>query len=154
MKVLLRFIWGLVRFEAVLIHVLCSTPNPSSRKRPPILKFYFFLLLQMYVPISLAPASSCLLIMLTKELKFYQISISLFHASIMSPQRDEFWYCLQQLKGLGMIRNLPGFCLPCANSGGLFVLLTATVHVQIICIFIVLYFMLLVIHEMNISFNN
>lgn len=32
---LLRFIWGLVRFEAVLIHVLCSTPNPSSRKLPP-----------------------------------------------------------------------------------------------------------------------
>lgn len=29
-----------------------------------------------------------------------------------------------------------------------------TVYVQIICIFIVLYFMLLVIHEMNIAFNN
>lgn len=40
------------------------------------------------------------------------------------------------------------------NSQGLFVVLTATVHVQIICIFIVLYFMLLVIHEMNIAFNN
>ena len=51
-------------------------------------------------------------------------------------------------------QKLSGFCPPCTNSGGLLMLLTATVYMQIICIFIVLYFMLLVIHEMNIAFNN
>lgn len=69
LKVLLKFSWGLVRFE--------STPNPSSSKLSSHSET-LFLLFQMYVPISLAPANSCLLIMLTKELKFYQISISFF----------------------------------------------------------------------------
>lgn len=98
LKVLLRFIWGLVRFEAVLIHVLFSTHFLLAGNLPPSLKLYLFLLFQMYVPISLATANSSLLIMLTKELKFYQISISFFHASIMSPKRDEFWYCLSSSK--------------------------------------------------------
>lgn len=90
LKMLLRFIGGLLRFEAVLTHMLFSTQNPSGRKLSSHSETLF---ISVIPDVCANQFSSCQFLFINNANERTEILPDFnlfFHASIMSPKRDEF----------------------------------------------------------------
>lgn len=97
-KMLLRFGWDLVTFEAVPIHMLFSAQNPSSSKPSSRSETLF---ISVIPNVCANQFSSCQFLFINNANERIEILPDFnrfFHASIMSRKRDEFWYCLSNSK--------------------------------------------------------